>query len=137
METCKELTGDVWSRVRCGKEAFQVLDGVPMCKTHSKRYRIRRGMETGETLETRYYVFDNSIYKVEGVVTKKYFIVRKNKPEIGKAYFYKTNIDIDDKSLFDRFSAAKIELSLRIRDTIIDLRRNIEKAEALLKKVEA
>ena len=137
MNTCKERTGDVWSRSECGKPVLEVIEGNPLCKAHAKRYRIRRGMETGEVLETRYLIYELSLLEVRGITTKKYFVIREHSTIIGSAeYFYKTNIDIDTKYLFSGMQDAKNELARHIRNNISSLHGEIEKMEARLKKAE-
>ncbi len=136
-ETCKEYTGDVLVRKPCGKPTFEVIDGNPLCKTHAKRYRIRRGMDTGEALETRYLIYSLSLIEINGILTNKYFVVRKHKVVIGDAFFYKTNIELDTKYIFSDLQTAKNELARHIRNNISTLRGEIEKMEARLKKAES
>lgn len=137
MNTCKERTGDVFSRVGCGKPVFEIIEGNPLCKAHARRYRILHKMDTGEILQTRYLIHELSILEIRGIITKKYFVIREHIVLIGSAeYFFKTNIDIDAKYLFTDLQDAKTDLARHIRNNISSLRGEIEKMEARLLKVE-
>lgn len=105
---CSEyVSSDSWHSYPCRREYFETVNGNDYCKMHAKAMKVRLGLDTGEKLETRYFVSNLGITEFSGIVGKKQFTVRKRKPLYGDFARWDTNISVDSKSLFVELDDAK------------------------------
>ena len=133
--TCEERIGSTWNRYPCGKPAVEEIEGDSLCTVHAKKIKIRRGLDTGETLVDRYVIIQLSLFKVSGIVGKKVFIVRKSaKLFTGEKYtsFCDKQISLDSPLLFEDFGLAKVAFSAKLQMKVIELREQVNSLQMII-----
>lgn len=137
MKKCSEyISSDGWHSYPCRKEYSETVNGKDLCKIHAKSLKIRLGLDTGETLQTRYFVTNLGITEFQGVVGKKQFTVRKRKELFGDFCAYDTNIPLEHSLLFEKLEDAKTKAKEWTIKLLKELDEEIKKKSLFLSSLE-